>query len=153
MQAKKVMFSMLILICVVGLFVFWSFMPRVFGKAYSLKILSLAKIDLPFGSYISATPSVANPIQDPNKLPCKDVYSKPVLEGGVYVLSTPSCTPPNDSIYLMGKKTPYGIIFDLGDFYTTPQEEKLVLYSQGEGEIVVEAYIFSGRACLTKIIY
>lgn len=154
MHTKKVFFTLFVLVCIVGIFLFYSLAPRLFGKVYFVKIEQINVIDLPFGSYISPIPYINAPMQDPNGLHCEDLYSELLLgEEGHFLNGNLSCTPPHNSPYLKGKKTPYGVEFHLGNLYVTPQEKEMILQAQEDGGMMVDIYLFDGRVNLVGIIY
>lgn len=153
MQTKKVVLIFCVFMCVIMGALLWSMLPRIFGKSYILHLSSVNVAKLPFGSYVLATPSIDN-LQDPSQLPCKNLYAKLESNGDYFNLSgNLSCTPPKDSPYLKGSKSSYGITFNLGNLWVTSQEEKWLLDSQEEGNLMAKVCIYEGRANLQTLVY
>lgn len=153
MQTKKVALIFCIFMCVIMGALLWSMLPRIFGKSYILHLSSVNVAKLPFGSYALATPSIEN-LQDPNQLPCKDLYAKLESRGDYFNLNGELfCTPPKDSPYLKGSKSSYGINFDLGNLWVSSQEEKWLLDTQEEGNLMAEVYLYNGRANFKALVY
>lgn len=154
MQNKRIFLIFCVFICVIAGALFWSLMPRIFGETYTLNLSSFKVAKTPFGSYVQATPSIADPIQDPNKIPCKVVYAGLVSSGDSYILSGDfSCTPPNDSPYLKGNKSHYGVNFDLGNLWIDSQEEIWLVDTQEESNLMAEVCVYKGRANFIALVY
>lgn len=154
MQAKKIIPIFCIFICVIVGVLFWSLMPRMFGESYTLNLSSFSVAKTPFGSYVLATPSIADPMQDPNQIPCKNLYTRLVSSGDSYALSGDfSCTPPSDFPYLKGSKNPYSVSFDLGNMWVSSQEERWLLDVQEENKLMAEIYLYGGRSNLKTLLY
>lgn len=154
MQNKRIFLIFCVFICVIAGALFWSLMPWIFGETYTLNLSSFKVAKTPFGRYVLATPSIADPMQDPNQIPCKVVYAGLVSSGDSHILSGDfSCTPPNDSPYLKGNKSHYGIDFDLGNLWISSQEERWLLDTQEESNLMAEVCIHKGRANFIALVY
>lgn len=120
MQSKSIqsLFMTILFFCVVGLALFIALIPRFFGNLYTIKMGDYKMIELPFGSFISLIPQTTGEGKDPNTLPCEEVFAPLIWGGEGHILDENfSCTPPKNSPYLKGIKTPYGISLKIKDTY------------------------------------
>lgn len=154
-KTRNLLIVIALFFCGVGCFIFWALIPRIFGKIYTIKVANVSVINLPFGNYISVTPKIGfGEKKDPNSLPCETIYAPLTREGDAYVLSNSFfCAPQSGTPYLKGNKTPYGISFLLGNFYTTPEESENIQENQQDHIFLAEIYLYQGRANLNGLIY
>lgn len=152
MQSKAIQSLLMVFLffCVVGFSIFFALIPQLFGNLYTIKIGDYKVVELPFGNYISLIPQTTGEGKDPNTLACEEVFATLIWDGEGHILDgNLSCTPPKNSIYLKGEKTPYGISLKIKDTYIPSQKIEEIKEAP---TLMANVWVYRGVGSVEEII-